>query len=218
MKLTYFGHSCFLVQAQDGTKIILDPYRSGAYDGAVKYGPVGEAADVVVASHEHDDHGACDTVPGNPRIYVHPDHITIGNVTITGIHVAHDDKGGRERGKNTLIVIDDGDLRLAHLGDLGHILDEAAVEALGRIDVLLVPVGGFFTIDHKQAAQVVEAVNPRVVIPMHYKTDRVDFPIAKVDLFLATQPRVEHKDSPTLELTSATLPTERIVVVLPHAR
>lgn len=218
MKLTYFGHSSFLVQAQDGTRIIIDPYRSGAYEGAVKYDPVGETADVVVASHEHDDHGACDTVPGNPKIYVHPDQVSLGKVTITGIHVAHDEKGGSERGKNTLIVIDDADIRLVHLGDLGHTLDETTIKALGRVDVLLVPVGGFFTIDHKQAAKVVEAVNPRVVIPMHYKTDRVDFPIARVDDFLATQTRVEYKDSPTIELTSSTLPTERTVMVLPHAR
>ncbi|MGB9880871.1 MAG: MBL fold metallo-hydrolase, partial [Anaerolineae bacterium] len=144
--------------------------------------------------------------------------VTAGGVTITGVHVAHDEKGGSERGKNTIIIIDDGDIRLVHLGDLGHVLDDTTVKALGRVDVLLVPVGGFFTIDHKQAGQVVEALNPRVVIPMHYKTELVDFPIAKVDDFLAAQPKVERKNSPTVELTQATLPSERLVMVLPHAR
>jgi len=218
MKLTYFGHSSFLVQAADDTRIIIDPYRHGSYDGAVRYAPVGETADVVVATHTHDDHGATDTVPGQPRVLVHPDSVTVGQVRITGVHVAHDDTGGSQRGKNTIVIIDDGEIRLAHAGDLGHTLDEATVKALGPIDVLLVPVGGYFTIDHKQAAAVVEAVNPRVVIPMHYKTEKIDFPIGPVEPFLATQKKVEHKDSPTLEITKATLPAERVTIVLPYAR
>lgn len=218
MRLTYFGHSSFLVETADGTRLIFDPYRHGSYDGAVRYDPIDEPADAVIASHTHDDHGATDTIPGDPRIFVHPVAETIGTVSVTGIEVAHDEAGGEKRGKNTITVVDDGDIRLVHLGDLGHLLDAAAVEAIGRVDVLLAPVGGFFTIDHEEAAAVCKALDPRIVVPMHYKTDSVDFPIAGVEPFLETQEVVERKGSPTLEVTGATLPEGCVTILLAHAR
>jgi L-ascorbate metabolism protein UlaG (beta-lactamase superfamily) len=218
MRLTYFGHSSFLVETADGTRVILDPYRHGAFDGAVGYAPIDEKAEVVVASHEHDDHGACDTIPGDPLILVHPTSETIGSLTITGVDVSHDESGGSERGKNTIAVLDDGDVRLVHLGDLGHTLDSATIEALGRVDILLVPVGGFFTIDHQQAAEVVGSLSPRIVVPMHYKTTAVDFPISPVDPFLATQAKVERKDDSVLEVTADTLPKEPVTIVLARCR
>lgn len=218
MRLTYFGHSSFLVETADGTRVILDPYRHGAFNGAVGYAPIDEKAEVVVASHEHDDHGACDTIPGDPVVLVHPTSETIGSLTITGVDVSHDESGGSERGKNTIAVLDDGDVRLIHLGDLGHTLDAATVEALGRVDILLVPVGGFFTIDHQQAAEVVGSLSPRIVIPMHYKTTAVDFPISPIDPFLATQANVERKDGSVLEVTADTLPKEPVTMVLTRCR
>ena len=218
MRLTYFGHSSFLVETADGIRVILDPYRHGAFNGAVGYAPIDEPADVVVASHDHDDHGAYDTIPGDPLVLLHPTAETVGSLTITGVDVAHDETGGSERGKNTIAILDDGDVRLVHLGDLGHTLDYATVEALGRVDVLLVPVGGFFTIDHQQAAEVVGSLHPRIVIPMHYKTTAVDFPISAVDPFLATQAKVERREESVLEVTGDTLPEERVTVVLARSR
>lgn len=218
MRLTYYGHASFLVETADGTRVILDPYRHGAFGGAVGYAPIDEPADVVVATHTHDDHGATDTIPGDPLVFVHPVAETVGSLQITGVDVAHDEAGGSKRGRNTVVILDDGDVRLVHLGDLGHTLDAATVQAIGRVDVLLVPVGGFFTIDHDQAAAVVDALDPRIVIPIHYKTDKADFPIAPVDLFLATQEAVKHEDGPSLEVSRATLPTDRVTIVLAHAR
>jgi len=218
MRLTYFAHSSFLVETADGVRVILDPYRHGAFDGAVGYAPIGEPADVVVASHDHDDHGACDTIPGKPLVLLHTTAETVGSLTITGVDVAHDEAGGRDRGKNTIAILDDGDIRLVHLGDLGHVLDAATVAALGRVDVLLVPVGGFFTIDQLQAAEVVESLSPRIVVPMHYKTTSVDFPIAAVDPFLATQAKVERYEGSMLEVTRDTLPDERVTIVLTRCR
>jgi L-ascorbate metabolism protein UlaG (beta-lactamase superfamily) len=218
MRITYFGHSSFLVETAGGVRVILDPYRHGAFNGAVGYAAIDEPADVVVASHDHDDHGACDTIPGDPLVLLHPTGESVGSLKITGVDVAHDESGGSERGKNTIGILDDGDIRLVHLGDLGHTLDSATVEALGRVDVLLVPVGGFFTIDHQQAAEVVESLSPRVVIPMHYKTSKIDFPIAAVDPFLATQAKVERSNESTLEVTAATLPKERLTAVLSRCR
>jgi L-ascorbate metabolism protein UlaG (beta-lactamase superfamily) len=218
MRITYFGHSCFLVEARDQTRVILDPYEHGSYDGAVKYSPVDAPADVVLASHEHPDHSATDTVPGKPRIFMHPVGERVGAVTITGIQVAHDESGGKQRGKSTISIIDDGDLRLAHLGDLGHQLDEATVKKMGRVDVLMIPVGGYFTLDYQGAAAVVDALAPSVVIPMHYKTPKIDFPIAPPDAFLETQNAVQRMQSSTIEFTRASLPAERTVLLLPYAR
>ena len=218
MRLTYFGHASFLIETGDGTRVILDPYRSGAYDGAVKHAPIDESADVVIATHEHDDHAAFDTIPGEPRIFVHPTSATVGDLNIKGIQVAHDEAGGSKRGQNTIVVLDDGEIRLVHLGDLGHLLDKATLEAIGKVDVLLVPVGGFFTLDAEGAAAVVDSLDPNVVIPIHYKTDKVDFPIAPVDVFLKTQSSVERSTSSQLEVTRDTLPRTRSTIVLPYSR
>jgi L-ascorbate metabolism protein UlaG (beta-lactamase superfamily) len=218
VRLTYYGHSSFLLEAADGTRVIIDPYQSGAFDGALRYAAIADTADAVVATHKHDDHGAVDTILGNPQKFVHPSAATVGAWTITGIDVAHDAEGGKSRGKNTIVVLDDGDIRAAHLGDLGHLLAPDTVAALGRVDVLMVPVGGFFTIDHEQAAAVVDSLDPRIVIPMHYKTPKVDFPITDVDTFLATQTNVERKATSTVEITRAALPTERVTYVLQPAR
>jgi L-ascorbate metabolism protein UlaG (beta-lactamase superfamily) len=218
MRLTYFGHASFLVETGDGTRVILDPYRSGAYDGAVKHAPINESADVVIATHEHEDHAAAETILGEPRVFVHPTSATVGALTIKGIQVAHDEAGGSKRGRNTIVVLDDGEVRLVHLGDLGHLLDKATVEAIGRVDVLIIPVGGFFTIDANEAATVVDSLDPLVVIPIHYKTDRVDFPIAPVDGFLKTQDNVECSTSAQLEITREALPQTRSTIVLEPCR
>ena len=214
MRLRYYGHSSFLLEAVDGTRVIVDPYRSGSFNGAIKLAPIADTADAVVASHAHDDHGAVDTIPGHPQAFVHPTSATVGGWKITGIDVAHDAEGGRSRGKNTIIVLDDGDVRLVHLGDLGHTLTSETVAAIGRVDVLLIPVGGHFTIDHAQAAEVVEALDPRIVIPMHYKAPKVDFPISGPEPFLATQAVVEHRATSSIQITRAALPAERVTYFL----
>jgi L-ascorbate metabolism protein UlaG (beta-lactamase superfamily) len=214
VRLRYYGHSSFLLEAGDGTRVIVDPYRSGSFDGSLQFSPITDTADAVVASHKHDDHGAVDTIPGHPQVFVHPTSATVGAWKITGINVAHDAEGGRSRGKNTIIVLDDGDVRVAHLGDLGHTLTPETAAAIGPVDVVLIPVGGYYTIDHEQAAAVVESLAPRIVIPMHYKTPKVDFPISGPEPFLATQAEVERPATSTIEITRATLPAERVTYLL----
>jgi len=218
MRLTYFGHAAFLVEGADGTRVIIDPYLAGSFDGAIRYAPIDEPADVVLASHEHDDHAATSSIPGKPQVYVHPVKEKVGGITITGIKVSHDEAGGTKRGKNTIMVLDDGEVRLVHLGDLGHTLDAATREAIGKVDVLLVPVGGFFTIDHKEAAQVVDSLDPRIVIPMHYKTEKIGFTISSEEPFLDTQENVVRESGSTLEISPSDLPAERKTVLLQHAR
>jgi L-ascorbate metabolism protein UlaG (beta-lactamase superfamily) len=222
VRLTYYGHSAFLVEAADGTRIIIDPYLSGAFGGSFAYAPIDEPADLVVATHEHDDHGAVATIPGHPRVSVHPVGETVGAVRVIGIPAAHDADGGKKRGLNTLIVVDDGQVRLAHMGDLGHELDPQTRDALGRVDVLLLPVGGTYTIDARQAARVVGSLAPRVVIPMHYKTSRVDMPLAPVEDFLELERAaglvVARMGTTSISLDPDALPTSTEVYVLDHAR
>jgi L-ascorbate metabolism protein UlaG (beta-lactamase superfamily) len=218
MRITWYGHSAFLVEAEDGTRLILDPYRSGGYGGALRYGPIAEPADAVVASHTHDDHGAVDTIPGRPQVLIEPTSAAVGTVTIRGVPADHDAVGGAERGHETILVLEDAGLRLVHLGDLGHELDQTLVDRIGRTDVLLVPVGGYFTIDATTAARVVDSLAPRIVVPMHYKTDKVDFPIASVEDFLGTQDTVVRMDASTFTITTANLPAERTVYVPTSAR
>ena len=124
------------------------------------------------------------TIPGKPRIFMHPVSERVGAVTITGIQVAHDETRRRAARQEHHKHLDDGELRLAHLGDLGHLLDEATVKKMGHVDVLLIPVGGYFTIDSPGRGRVVDALAPSIVMPMHYKTPKIDFPIASADAFL----------------------------------
>lgn len=218
MRLTWYGHSAFLLEAGDGTRIVIDPYRSGAFDNALRYAPTGDVADAVLATHAHEDHGAVDTVPGHPITAVHPQSLEVGPFAVTGVPSHHDADNGRRRGDNTIIVVETEGLRLAHLGDLGHELDEATLDALGKIDVLLIPVGGTYTIDATEAAAVVKQIAPKIVVPMHYKTDAVDMPLAPVDAFLKTQASVRRDVGQAVEISAQSLPPQTTVYVMQHAR
>jgi len=218
MRITWYGHSAFLVEAENGTRVILDPYRSGAYGGALRYDPIEEPADAVVSSHTHDDHGAVDTIPGNPQVLIEPTSAAVRTVTIRGVPAYHDARGGAERGDMTLLVLEDEGLRVVHLGDLGHELDQDTIDRIKTPDVLLIPVGGHFTIDAATAARVVDSLAPRIVVPMHYKTDKCDFPIASVEDFLATQHVVIRLATSTFTVTIADLPVTRTVYVPQAAR
>src|SRR5660398_217504 len=151
-----------------------------------------------------------------PELYAEEETATVGSVDVTGFHTFHDTTHGSERGGNTIYVLEDNDLPLVHLGDLGHELGPDAIQSIGRVDVLLAPVGGLFTIDAATAARVVDALHPRVVIPMHYKTPDCGFDLAPVEDFLKTQDQVERWEEPTIILDPGSLPRERTTIVLPY--
>jgi L-ascorbate metabolism protein UlaG (beta-lactamase superfamily) len=218
MKITWLGHSCFLIETAIGTRLIIDPYLSGSYNGDVAYGPVAEAADAVLVTHQHPDHNAVQSVLGDPRILIEPETANVGNVEVRGVPVFHDERRGKDRGTNTIIVMRTEGLNVVHLGDLGHELDDQTVEAIGPVDVALVPVGGYFTIDAEGAARVVDKLAPKIAIPMHFKTDSIAFSIAPVDDFIADKPHVQRPGSSTLELSRESLPAETTIVLLEHAR
>lgn len=214
MKIKYIGHSCFLVTTDQGTRIITDPYEPGCFDGAMKYRPVEEDAEIVLVSHGHADHCHTQSVGGNPRIVDKAGANTVNGVRILGFSTYHDESEGAERGDNIIFRLEADGLVLCHLGDLGHTLDEATSQQLRPIDILMIPVGGFFTIGSQEADALISSLKPAVVIPMHFKTEGVDFPIAPVDEFLSGREEVLWKGGSEVELTVSNLP-EGVMVLDP---
>lgn len=178
MKITWFGHACFLIE-MEGIRIVTDPF-----DETVGYPIPNVTADVVTESHQHFDHNAHHLVRGNFRLIKEAGEYEIGKVKVRGIETYHDTKSGRERGKNIVFVFEGEGMRVCHLGDLGHVPTNDQVRSIGEVDVLLVPVGGTFTIGPKEAKEVVNLIKPTVTIPMHYKTRYLKFNLLPVDDFL----------------------------------
>lgn len=178
MKITWFGHACFLIE-MEGIRIVTDPF-----DETVGYPIPNVTADVVTESHQHFDHNAHHLVRGNFRLIKEAGEYEIGKVKVKGIETYHDTKSGRERGKNIVFVFEGEGMRVCHLGDLGHVPTNDQVRSIGEVDVLLVPVGGTFTIGPKEAKEVVNLIKPTVTIPMHYKTRYLKFNLLPVDDFL----------------------------------
>lgn len=214
MKITWLGHASFLVESKDGTRVVTDPFEAGSYDGAVGYAPISTHADVVTVSHEHADHNAVDTVTGAPEIVRDPEERTVKGISIHGIATFHDESKGQDRGRNNIYVMDVDGVKVGHLGDLGHVLSTDETAALGAVDVLLAPVGGYYTIGPEEAKRTAEALGARIIIPMHYKTDALGFPIQPVDDFLKLMERVERTDSTSVEIEASDLSDAAKVVVL----
>ncbi len=166
MKIKWLGHSCFLITAGSGRTLLTDPF-----DGETGYWVPGATADVVTASHKHSDHHATELLPGGFTLIDQPGVHHACGLVIEGIGSFHDDEAGLKRGGNIIYVTEIDGLRIAHMGDLGHQLSEAQLEKLGEIDLMLVPVGGRFTLDCEGAAKVVGSVKPRIAVPMHYMTE-----------------------------------------------
>ena len=181
MLIRYHGHSEFLLESASGFTILTDPY-----DASVGYPMKEYAADAVTVSHGHGDHSFKEKAKGNIAIVEEAGRFLLSpGITVTAVPGFHDEMQGAKRGSNLLMKIEMDGLTLAHLGDAGTELTKEQMEALGRVDVLMLPVGGFFTIDAEAAYRVVKQVAPRVVIPMHYKTKaNAGWPIADETAFL----------------------------------
>lgn len=214
MKLKWLGHSSFLITSEEGTKIITDPYATG---GGINYGEIKEAADIAVVTHAHSDHNNVAAVRGRPQVVRGAGSQEAKGINFEGIASFHDDAGGRQRGPNTIFCFTVDGIRLCHLGDLGHQLSGEQAADIGQVDVLLIPVGGFFTIDAAGATRVMERLKPRVVIPMHYKTDRCAYPISGVDSFIKGKANVQGMESAEVEFKREQLPPATEIVVLQHA-
>lgn len=212
MKIKYIGHSCFLFISKNGTRILTDPYEHGAYDGAVKYEPVEEEAEIVLVSHDHPDHNCTGDIRGEPEIISAIGNRLVEDIEISGVSAFHDTSKGSERGSNIVFRFVVDDISVCHLGDLGHTLEDSAAAQLKPVDVLLMPVGGFFTIGSGESDAIIGALAPSLVIPMHYKTEGVDFPIAPVDEFLEGRKNIAPAGSSEVEFTKKSLPLGILVL------
>lgn len=178
MKIQWLGQASFLLTLNGGKTIITDPFQEIGY-------PIpGIAADIVTVSHQHRDHNGVENVPGKPYIIRNEGVYSFEEIIITGIHSYHDKSKGEQRGRNIIFVIETEGIRVCHLGDLGHFLETEHIEKIGKVDVLMVPVGGYYTISPDEAVKVVEELKPRYVLPMHYKTDYIKYPISGPEEFL----------------------------------
>ena len=213
MKVKWLGHACFLLTSEKGPRVITDPY--GAM-GGLFYGPVKESADVVIITHDHLDHNNAGAVAG-AEVVKGPGIKEAKGIEFLGLPTHHDEKGGRERGENTVFCFTLDELRVCHLGDLGRPLSDAEAKQIGKVDVLFIPVGGFYTIDARGASGVIDQLGPGVVIPMHYKTPRLGWSIAGVEPFLQGKPRVRQVKGSEVELKADQLPPAQEIVVLEPA-
>ncbi len=213
MDITYLGHSSFKLRGKAAT-VVTDPYRSSIGLPFPKH----VTSDIVTVSHDHDDHNAISAVEGTPFIVTGPGEYEIKGVGIVGLGVYHDDEKGAKRGKNTIYRIELDGLSVVHLGDLGHELSAAQVDSLDGVDILLVPVGGIYTIDAGLAAKIVGEIEPTIVIPMHYNRPDLDQKMfgttAGVDAFLREMGKTDVSPQPKFSVTRDKLPEQMQVIVL----
>lgn len=214
MKIKWLGHACFLIEGEKG-RLITDPY-----DESIPYGPLDYTAEVVTVSHDHFDHNAVGRVKGHPTVVRGEGEHSASGIDFHGIASFHDESGGTKRGANTIFAFAIEGIRMAHLGDLGEALSDEQAAALSEVEVLLIPVGGHYTIGADEAAALIKRLpNLKIVIPMHYKTDRLgdDFPIAPVENFARMVQNVKHIGSSEAALTRKSLPGQTEVWILDYS-
>ena len=209
MDITYLGHASFKLRGKTAT-LVTDPYEASI---GLKFPKTN--ADIVSISHAHADHNAADLVAGDPFIVDGPGEYEIKGVKIVGVPTFHDNKSGKERGKNIVFNMKIDGLWVCHLGDLGqeHLTD-AQVDAIGEVDVLLVPVGGVYTIDASEAAKIVSELEPRVVIPMHFADPGSNVELEPVDKFLKEMGAEKTEEQSKFNVSKDRLPEELAVVTL----
>jgi L-ascorbate metabolism protein UlaG (beta-lactamase superfamily) len=212
MDITWLGHSCFRLKGSHAT-VITDPYSPGL--GYVLGKPT---ARIVTVSHEHPGHSYVEGVGGQPRVVNRPGEYEISEVLIIGIATFHDGERGKKRGKNIVYLMEIDEVAVCHLGDLGHVLTSEQIEDIGNVDVLLLPVGGVSTINAPMAAEVVRQLEPKVVIPMHYKTPALKVELEAVDRFLKEIGAKQVASQPKLSVNKSNLPLTSQVFLLdyPH--
>lgn len=179
MKITWLGHSSFLIESSSKMKIITDPFSE-----KIGYNPFKENVDIVTISHNHFDHNYTKEISGHPKIVDTVLSTQINDLTITGFPSFHDKVKGSKRGKNIIYLFNIDGFKLCHMGDLGHSLSEDFIDKLGKIDVLFIPVGGNFTIDGKEASEICKKIRSHIIIPMHFKTQKLSFPLDGAEEFI----------------------------------
>ena len=210
MKIQYLGHSCFVLTESTGTTVVTDPY------GKIGFSVPAVRADVVTVSHQHYDHNNVAAVEGHPLIIDKEGFYTFDGVEVTGIRSFHDDEGGAVRGENIIFKFRMDGLDVCHLGDIGESCTAELLEQILPIDILLIPVGGKYTIDGEQAREYVDRIMPSIVIPMHYKTKDLNMDIEKPDDFVDSfeDEEVENCEDGGIEIFRDDLSGDRTKMIL----
>ena len=214
MKIKWLGHSSFLITANDGTRIVTDPYVTG---GGLKYDPINEDAEIVLTSHGHDDHANVAAIGGNPKVVNSVGKTEVKGIKINGVASFHDAANGDQRGENIIFKFMVDDVSVCHLGDLGHKLSASQVSDIGEVDVLLTPIGGNFTIDASEATAISTMIGPKTIIPMHFKNEKCDFPIAGLEYFMEGFVNIDAVVASEKEFEKINLPAATKVLVLKPA-
>lgn len=212
MEITYLGHSAFRIKGKK-TSIVTDPF-----DPAVTGFKIPSVqADIVTVSHEHKDHNNIKAVSGEPLVISGPGEYEVKGVRITGLRTYHDNTKGGERGYNTVYRIEIDNVAIVHLGDLGHKLSDKEIEILDGVDILMIPVGGTYTINAAEAVEVISHLEPKVIIPMHYKSDKHKNDdgekLDELSVFLKEMGKEGIAPVPKLVISKDKLPLESMVVI-----
>lgn len=195
MNLTWLGHASFLIEDNNGTKIVTDPF-----DETVGYPLFRGNTDIVTISHEHFDHNYTALLHEDVKILRNANEYQENNITIESFPSFHDEVKGAKRGPNTIFKFNFGNITICHLGDLGHMLDDEVIDLIGNIDVLLIPVGGNYTIGGEEAALLAKKINSKITIPMHYKTPQLTFELDGVETFLTNMKTGEKISSNSIKI------------------
>lgn len=212
MDITFLGHASFCLRGRTAS-LVTDPF-----DPKMVGFPFPKiSADIVTISHKHGDHNKAELVKNVKKVVSGPGEYEINDVSIIGISSYHDDKKGARRGKNTIYVIEMDGLRIVHLGDLGHKLSGKFIEKVGSVDVLMIPVGGEYTIDAAQATELVRTIEPKIIIPMHFKVPKLNAEtfskLSSAEPFL-TQVGISVEKINKLTISSIGIEEEQKVVLL----
>jgi L-ascorbate metabolism protein UlaG (beta-lactamase superfamily) len=211
MDIYWGGQSLFRIKGKNAT-LVIDPFDPETVGLKL---PKDLASDIVLKTHDHPDHNNIKAIPGEPILVSGPGEYDIKGVAITGVYAPHDDKNGAERGKNTAYNLNMEGLNIVHLGDLGVPLTEEQVQEIGACDILMIPVGGVYTIDAKTATEVVSQLEPRIILPMHYGgLPGFKIPLEPVENFLKEMGVESVEPQPKLTITKDKLPDEPQVVIL----
>ncbi|SRR5581483_10277415 len=208
MEIDWFGLSCIRIRSREAT-LIADPYEKNI---GLKFPR--PRADIVTISHNHKGHDNVDGVAGNPKVIQGPGEYEISSVFVTGVQTYHDKRGGRDRGKNTAYAINIEGINICHLGDLGHIPTQAQADAIGDVDLLLVPVGGGNALNASDAAEVVSLFEPAIVIPIHYRVPELTIKLDGVDKFVKEMGTKAPAPVESLNVKRDGLPKETQLVLL----
>ena len=212
MEITWYGHSCFRLTERNYATVVTDPFDHKA----VGYSALKLKADIVTVSHDAPGHNNMDAVKGSEHIIDGAGEFEIGGVFITAVQTAGGGKKTKDKSRNTLYVFDYEGITVAHLGDLLEVPTQSEVEALGTVNVLLLPVGGGNSLNAAKAAEVVSTIEPNIVIPMHYATDKAKVKLEPLSKFLKEMGLGKVESLPSLKATRSSLPQETKVVVLDY--